>query len=75
MTDRAAGARPGGAAQTVLARLRLVSSLSDLRPERRLDAKLDMSASGVTSRLKEVSELLLACHALARAGSSLRESG
>ena len=58
----------------VSARLRLVGSLSDLRLERRLDAKLDMTPSGVAGRLREVSELLLACHALARAGGRLRDT-
>jgi hypothetical protein len=47
-------------------RLRLVSALSDLRPERRLEAKLDMSPSAITKRLREASDLLEVCRWLAR---------
>jgi len=37
-----------------------------LRPERRLDTKLDLSASGVAARLKTASDLLDLCRTLAR---------
>ena len=45
-------------------RLRLASAMTDLSPERRLEAKIDMSIRGVTSRLREASDLLRACQAL-----------
>jgi hypothetical protein len=48
-------------------RLRRASELSDLTVGRRLDAKNDMSASGVESRLREASDLLDACLALGAA--------
>lgn len=46
-------------------RLCIVSALSDLHPERRLDAKIDMSPSAITRRLREVSDLLDLCRRLA----------
>jgi hypothetical protein len=49
----------------VTARLRHVASLSDLTPERRLDAKLDLSPAGITRRLAEASDLLQLCQTLA----------
>ncbi|HVI03392.1 MAG TPA: hypothetical protein VM869_32075 [Enhygromyxa sp.] len=52
----------------VYARLKLASDLADLRPERRLDAKLDMSPMGVRRRLQLASELSDLCRALAEAG-------
>jgi hypothetical protein len=52
----------------VLARLEIASSLSDLRPEHRLDAKLDMSPAGVTRRLQIASELSEPCRVLGEAG-------
>jgi hypothetical protein len=52
----------------VLARLEIASSLSDLRPEHRLDAKLDMSPAGVTRRLQIASELSELCRVLLDAG-------
>lgn len=52
-------------------RLRTASDLTDLRTERRLLAKIDMSASGILSRLREVEQLRRTCLALAR----LRRSG
>jgi hypothetical protein len=46
-------------------RLREASHLAgSLRPERRLDSKLDMSGAAVAARLKTVSDLLDLCHAL-----------
>lgn len=47
-------------------RLRAASALSDLHPERRLDAKLDMSPSAITKRLREASDLLDLCRKLAQ---------
>jgi hypothetical protein len=52
----------------VLARLELASSLADLRPEHRLDAKLDMSPAGVMRRLQIASELSELCRVLGEAG-------
>lgn len=46
-------------------RLRAVAAMSDLAPEKRLDAKLDMSKTGVTKRLREAADLLKACQKLA----------
>ncbi len=56
--------------EQVYARLKLASDLADLRPERRLDAKLDMSPAGVRRRLQLASELSDLCRALARAGQA-----
>lgn len=53
-----AGTRVDMSPQAIEARLRQVTALSDLAPERRLDAKLDMSPDGLMRRLREVSELL-----------------
>jgi hypothetical protein len=55
------------APEVVLARLRCASDLADLRAERRLGAKLDMSPAGIERRLREVSELLVPCRALGAA--------
>ena len=52
--------------QVVTERLRKVARLSDLAPERRLYAKLDMSAAGVTRRLRTASELRDLCSQLRR---------
>jgi hypothetical protein len=60
-------------AEAVDARLRTASRLAgSLRPERRLDTKIDLSAAGVARRLREASELLDLCRALARAGRGAR---
>ena len=54
--------------QAIDARLRLASQLvGSLRPEERLSTKIDLSEAGVTSRLKEASDLLDLCRQLARA--------
>lgn len=53
----------------VRARLQIASDLADLRPERRLDSKLDMSPAGVRRRLQLASELSELCLALGRAGT------
>jgi hypothetical protein len=50
------------------ARLKLASDLADLRPERRLDVKLDMTPAGVRRRLQLASDLSDLCRALADAG-------
>ena len=58
-------------AAAIDARLRKASQLAgSLRPERRLETKLDMSASGVATRLRTASELLDLCRALGRNGPS-----
>lgn len=44
----------------------------DLRPERRLDHKLDMSAAGIGRRLEQVSRLRELGRFLLRAGASTR---
>ncbi len=54
--------------EQIRARLQLASDLADLRPERRLYAKLDMSSAGVTRRLQLASELSELCMALGEAG-------
>ncbi len=51
----------------ILARLAKASELADLRPERRLHTKLDMSPSGIHRRLQIASELNELCRALAAA--------
>ena len=60
---------PSGA--EVEARLREASRLAgSLRPEDRLATKIDLSAAGIAARLKEASDLLETCRALARAGAA-----
>lgn len=49
-------------------RLRRVGTLSRLRAEDRLSAKIDMSAAAVTARLGKVSALRRFCLALVRIG-------
>jgi len=46
-------------------RLRQAAALADLRPHYRLHAKLDMSPSGISQRLREVETLRRACLRLA----------
>lgn len=58
--------------EAILARLELVSRLADLRPEHRLDGKLDMSPAGVTRRLQIASELSELCMALGEVGRRAR---
>ena len=53
----------------IQARLARASELADLRPERRLYAKLDMSPAGILRRLQLASELGELCEALAKAGA------
>jgi hypothetical protein len=56
--------QPDMSAAAIVARLRLASALSDLHPDRRLDAKLDMSPSAITRRLREASDLFDLCRRL-----------
>jgi hypothetical protein len=58
-------------------RLRRVSELADpLLPETRLSTKIDMTGAGIASRLRQASDLLDLCRALAReaARTSHRDS-
>jgi hypothetical protein len=62
---------PSLSADAINARLREASRLAgSLKPERRLDTKIDLSGAGVARRLNEASELLELCRALARAGEA-----
>jgi hypothetical protein len=57
-------------AEAVDRRLRQVSRLAgSLRPEDRLATKIDLTGAGVAARLREASELLDLCRALAGAGA------
>jgi transcription elongation GreA/GreB family factor len=58
-------------AEEVERRIRQASRLSDLSAEARLDAKLDLSPAGVERRLREASDLLEACRALATLPAAL----
>lgn len=62
MSDRS----PDMSAEAIVARLREVSALSDLAPERRLEGKIDMSGPAILARLREASDLLELCSALAK---------
>lgn len=66
MTERArGGGRASMSPEAVELRLREASRLAgDLRPENRLDAKIDLSEAGVSRRLREASDLLDLCRAL-----------
>jgi hypothetical protein len=57
-------AKPDMSKGAITARLRAVSAMSDLSPERRLEGKIDMSPQAITARLREVAELLQLCRAL-----------
>ena len=59
-------------AAAITERLRRISAMSDLTPERRLEGKLDMSPAAVTARLKEAAALLELCRVLAHARESQR---
>ncbi len=52
----------------VTGRLRAVSEQVDLTTDR-LETKIDMSPAGVTTRLREVDELLATCVSLRAAGT------
>jgi hypothetical protein len=58
--------RPDMSAAAISARLRTVSALSDLAPERRLDAKINMSPEAISARLREAAALLELCNKLAQ---------
>lgn len=63
-------------AELVEARLREASRLaSPLRPEARLQTKIDLTPSGIAARLKAASDLLDVCRALGRAGAARRQGG
>jgi hypothetical protein len=53
-------------AAALTARIERASELSDLSAHRRLEGKLDMSADGVSRRLREAFELLEFCASLRR---------
>jgi hypothetical protein len=55
-------------AAAIEARIRRASELTDLRPELRLHAKLDLTAEGIARRLRQVSGLLDLCRRLERVG-------
>ena len=58
------------------ARLREASRLAgSLRPEERLATKIGLTHADVARRLKEASDLLDLCRALARAGATTRAVG
>jgi hypothetical protein len=58
-------------AEAIDARLREASRLAgSLRPEHRLETKIDLSARGVAARLKEASDLLELCNVLKRGSQS-----
>ncbi len=65
----------GKGAQAVTARLREMSRRSDLRTRQRLATKVDLSAAGVTRRLRRLSELRDCCLRLGRWGRAAREAG
>jgi len=59
---------PSFAPRDVTARLRAMSAASDLHADRRLAAKVPMSAAAVTRRLRVQSQLRAACLAWAAVG-------
>jgi hypothetical protein len=60
--------KPDMSPRAIRERLQAASRMSDLAPEKRLDAKIDLSPAGVTKRLREASDLLRTCQALSKAG-------
>jgi hypothetical protein len=57
-------------APAIEARLRAASAMAgSLRPEDRLETKIDLSNEGVVARLRMASDLLDACRALRRPSS------
>jgi hypothetical protein len=65
--------RAGMSSTEIAARLREASRLAgSLRPEDRLATKIDLTGTRVLARLKEASDLLDVCRALAGAGSAWR---
>lgn len=63
---------PSLEAASITARLKAASDLADLRPERRLDAKINLLPAAVTRRLRLASELRDLCRALGDAGGRAR---
>lgn len=61
--------KPDMSPRAIRERLQAASALSDLAPDKRLDAKIDLSSAGITKRLREASDLLRACTALSKLGS------
>ena len=51
----------------ISARIREVAALADLRPERRLDAKIGYSPADISRRLREVEQLRRLCASLGKA--------
>ena len=58
-----------------LARVKAASALSDLRPGRRLHAKIDMSGAGIARRIRAASQMLTLCRQLAAVGRGGRPPG
>lgn len=56
------------------ARLRALARLADLRADRRLATKVDMSARGVTRRLRRLSALRSCCLRWGRWGGTARRA-
>jgi hypothetical protein len=61
-------------AEAITLRLQQASDLADLRPEHRLDAKIDLRPEAITARLRLVSDLRELCRALRVAGEAVEES-
>lgn len=51
-------------AEACTARIEAASALSDLDADRRLESKIDLTAEGVSRRLREAFELLELCESL-----------
>jgi hypothetical protein len=61
-------------AEACTARIERASALSDLAAGKRLDGKLDMSADGVSRRLREAFEILELCESLRRVPDGREEA-
>lgn len=55
-------------ARGISSRLRALSARADLRPEKRLDAKVPVGAAAVSARLRRASGISAACRRLAALG-------
>lgn len=53
--------KPDMSAEAISARLREVAAMADLRPERRLDAKIGYAPADISRRLREVEQLRRLC--------------
>jgi hypothetical protein len=51
-------------APAIAARLRQASEHTDLHPDRRLQAKLDLTADGIARRIKASAQMLALCRSL-----------